>query len=303
MDSTSVQQVRRFNRAVTERTGALNERFLGRHRPLGEARLLWEVGRAGAEIRQLRARLALDSGYLSRLLRSLKRQGLLAVEASPADRRVRRVRLTRAGSAERAELDRRADAVARGLLEPLSDRQRAKLLSAMAQVERMLEASLVEVTLEDPTTRDARWCFEQYFAELDERFEAGFDPTRGISAHPAELTPPAGLLLLARVRGRAVGCGALKLHRDAPAELKRMWVDRAARGMGVGRRLLVELEGRARAAGARAVHLETNGCLTEAIDLYRRSGYVEVPAFNHEPYADHWFEKRLGPAPKRRSAH
>jgi DNA-binding MarR family transcriptional regulator/GNAT superfamily N-acetyltransferase len=295
MDSASIRRVRSFNRTVTERVGALNERFLGRHRPLGESRLLWEVGTEGAEIRELRARLSLDSGYLSRLLRSLEQQGLVVVGTSRRDRRVRRVRMTNAGSKERAELDRRSDALARGFLEPLNDRQRSKLLSAMAEVERLLNASLVEIVIEDPTTMDARWCFEQYFAELDERFDAGFEPSLSIPADATELTSPSGLLLLARMRGRAVGCGALKLHSDAPAELKRMWVSRDARGLGVGRRLLIELEGHAGAAGATVVHLETNRTLTEAISLYRSSGYVEAAAFNDEPYADHWFEKRLRP--------
>ena len=315
MDTASIQQVRRFNRTVTERVGALNDQFLGRGHSLGESRLLWEIGTRGAEIRELRARLSLDSGYVSRLLRTLEAQGLVAVEATRADGRVRRVRLTKAGAAERAELDRRANTVARGLLKPLSSHQRAKLLAAMTEVERLLSAALVTVAVEDPTTADARWCIGQYFAELDERFESGFDPTLGISADAPELTPPAGFLLLARIRGRAVGCVGLKLHANAPAEMKRMWLAREVRGMGVGRRLLTELEDRARAAGATVIHLETNGTLAEAIELYRRNGYAEVAPFNREPYAHHWFEKRLAassrpgasgrrprPAPIRRGA-
>jgi GNAT superfamily N-acetyltransferase len=162
----------------------------------------------------------------------------------------------------------------------------------------LLNASLVQIATEDPTSRNARWCFTQYFAELDERFEAGFDPSLSIPADAMKLRSPSGVLLLARMRGRAVGCGALKLHSDAPAELKRMWVSRDARGLGVGRRLLIELESHARAAGATVVHLETNRTLTEAISLYRSSGYVEVTAFNDEPYADHWFEKVLLPVPR-----
>jgi DNA-binding MarR family transcriptional regulator/GNAT superfamily N-acetyltransferase len=302
MDSASIQQVRRFNRTVTERVGALNDQFLGRQHSLGESRLLWEIGTRGAEIRELRARLSLDSGYVSRLLRSLEGQGLLAVEASRADGRVRRVRLTKAGAAERAELDRRANTVARGLLQPLSSDQRAKLLAAMGEVERLLNAALVTVSVEDPATADAQWCIGQYFAELDERFEGGFDPTRGISADAPELTWPVGFLLVARIRDRAIGCVGLKLHRGAPAEMKRMWVAPEARGLGVGRRLLAEVEERARAAGATVIHLETNGTLREAIELYRQNGYVEVAPFNREPYAHHWFEKRLGRRPNRRGA-
>ena len=97
--------------------------------------------------------------------------------------------LTEAGLGERAELDQRADAFARSLLEPLGESQRVKLVAAMAQVERLLIASMVQITVADPTSQDARWCIEQYFTELGERFETGFDPTLSISAHAHELVP------------------------------------------------------------------------------------------------------------------
>jgi ribosomal protein S18 acetylase RimI-like enzyme len=102
-----------------------------------------------------------------------------------------------------------------------------------------------------------------------------------------------GALLIARSKGAPVACGALKFHVDQPVELKRMWVAPEARGLGLGRRLLGELERYALANGATSVRLETNRSLTEAIQLYRSSGYHEVPAFNAEPYAHHWFEKPL----------
>src|SRR5256714_12378214 len=123
-----VSQVRRFNRIVTQRVGALDDHFLSRDRPLGEARLLWEIGRDGCDVRSLRARLDLDSGYLSRLLRSLESAGLVVVEHGERDRRVRAARLTPAGLAERAALDRGADELAEFLLEPLSDPQRERLV-------------------------------------------------------------------------------------------------------------------------------------------------------------------------------
>lgn len=293
MDSSTIQQVRSFNRTVAERVGVFGDRFLGRARPYGESRLLWEIGPDGIEVRVLRSRLALDSGYVSRVLRSLERHGLVTVETSPDDRRVRHVTLTAAGLEERAELDRRSDEVAAGFLEPLSVGQRARLVAAMAEVERLLRASQVTIGVEDPTRPDAWWCIEQYIAELNVRFEAGWDPARSISADPQELTPPSGLLVVARLKEQPVGCGALKFHGDAPAELKRMWVSPEARGLGVGRRLLLELERLAREAGAEVVRLETNRNLTEAVALYRSGGYREVPAFNAEPYAHHWFEKRL----------
>ena len=293
MDRAAVEQVRRFNRAVAERIDALNDQFLGRGRPMAESRILWEIGLHGIEVRHLRARLGLDSGYATRMVQSLERQRLVTTVASPEDGRVRIVQLTLAGQQEREELDSRSDVVAWSFLEPLEPGQRARLVTAMNEVERLLRASLTTLAVEDPTTADARWCIAQYFAELQTRFDGGFDPARSISADAHELVPPAGALLIARLREHPIGCGALKFHPDAPTELKRMWVAPEARGLGLGRRLLRELEHHARSAGATVVRLETNDALTEAISLYRASGYVEVPAFNDEPYAHHWFEKRL----------
>ena len=288
-----VGQVRSFNRTVTERVGALNETFLSRGRSLGQARLLWEIGQNGSDIRLLRARLDLDSGYLSRLLRSLEIEGLAAVERSEADGRVRTARLTGRGMAERAVLDRLSDEAAAALLGPLSDRQRTRLVTAMAEVERLLMASAIQVGVADPRDSSARACMRAYFEELSRRFEYGFDPARSNSADDEELSPPAGLLLLATLRGEPVGIGALRFDDNGPPDIKRMWVAGTARGLGLGRRLLAELEARAAGRGARVVRLETNRALAEAIALYRSAGYREVPAFNDEPYAHHWFEKDL----------
>ena len=151
----------------------------------------------------------------------------------------------------------------------------------------------VEVAPIDPAHPNARYCIHSYFAELDRRFDTGFDPSRSIPADDDELRLPAGLLLVATLGGEPIGCGALKFHDDAPAELKRMWVAESARGLGVGRRLLSELERSCRRTRRLTVRLETNKTLVEAIALYRSAGYVEVAAFNDEPYAHHWFEKHL----------
>ena len=298
MDAELVGAVRSFNRTVTMRIGALDDAYLARDRPLGASRLLWELDAAGLELRELRARLDLDSGYLSRLLRRLEADGLVVVDPDVDDGRVRRVRLTAAGRAERAVLDRLSDDLAWSLLEPLDDRRRTELVRAMVTVERLLRAGSVTVDVEDPASADALACLRSYYAELDARFDLGFDVAQSISAAPDELREPAGSFLVARLHGEPVGCGALKLHGRRPAEIKRMWVSSAARGLGVGRRLLAELEGRAGAHGVRTVRLETNRYLVEAIALYRSAGYREVAAFNAEPYADHWFEKRLPPRPR-----
>jgi DNA-binding MarR family transcriptional regulator len=244
-------------------------------------------------VRDLRRRLGLDSGYASRMLRSLEEQGLISVSASAADGRVRTARLTARGKREVGELDRRSDELASSILAPLDDAQRERLADAADTVRRLLEASLVTVAPEPAGSAEARWCIAQYFDELGRRFDTGFDPARSIPAAEADMTPPHGVLLVARLHGRPIGCGALKLHPGEPTELKRMWVDPSARGLGLGRRLLRELEQYAANAGTTTVRLETNGSLGEAIALYRSAGYDEVPAFNDEPYAHHWFEKRL----------
>ena len=288
-----VEQVRRFNRTVTQRVGALDDHFLARDRPLGEARVLWEIGRSGCEVRALRARLGLDSGHLSRLLRALEADGMVTVATGEHDRRVRVARLTPAGLAELAELDRRADALAASLLEPLTAGQRERLVGAMRDVERLLTAAMVEIVPVDPEHPDARQCLRSYFAELERRSGEPFDPLIGSTAEPDELRPPNGEMVVAYLRDEPVGCGALKQTADATIDIKRMWLAEAARGLGLGRRLLAELEERAARAGARTVRLETSDLLHEAVALYRSAGYEEVPAFNDEPFAHHWFAKRL----------
>jgi ribosomal protein S18 acetylase RimI-like enzyme len=149
------------------------------------------------------------------------------------------------------------------------------------------------VSESDPGHPLARACIQAYFAELGQRFDAGFDPDRSLPAEDDDLIPPAGVLLLATLHGEPVGIGAVRFHAGRPAEIKRMWVAAAARGLGLGRRLLADLESLAAARGASQARLETNRELAEAIALYRSAGYREVAAFNDEPYAHHWFEKDL----------
>ena len=292
-DEDLTARVRSFNRTVTQRVGALSDHYLARARPLGASRVLWEIGPGGTDARALRARLDLDSGYLSRLLRGLQDEGLIQVVPAEGDHRVRTAVLTDAGRAERAELDRLSDDLAAALLAPLNDRQRDQLAAAMGTVERLLTAGLVTFAVTDPASPEARACMAAYFAELGERFDGGFDPGASLPATDADLAEPSGLLLLARLHGEPVGCGALKFHGTEPAELKRMWVANRARGLGLGRRLLAELDNQARRHGVTVVRLETNQALTEAITLYRSAGYAEVSAFSDEQYAHHWFEKQL----------
>ncbi len=288
-----VQAVRRFNRLVTLRAGALEERFLGRDRPLGESRVLYEIGRAGASLRDLRTRLALDSGYLSRLVQRLEAAGLVELRAEEDDERVRQVELTAAGRAELAEIDRRSDEAASSILEPLDASQRARLAAAMDEVHRLLGYSVLHIEITDPDDPAARWCLSRYYEELAQLFEEGFEPEKSSAADTAGFAPPRGAFLVARIADRPVACGAVTLTSDAVGYIKRMWVDASVRGLGLGRRMLEALEATAADLGCDTVQLETNRALTTAIRLYRSAGYEEVDAFNDEHYAHHWFEKGL----------
>jgi DNA-binding MarR family transcriptional regulator/N-acetylglutamate synthase-like GNAT family acetyltransferase len=297
MHTQQLSAIRRFNRTLTQRVGALNDSFLGRGRPLGQARLLYEIGMEGADLSALRTRLALDSGYLSRLLRALERERLIQAAPSQNDARRRTVALSRKGRRELEEYNRQSDAHAKSVLEALTAEQRDRLVAAMGEVERLLIVSAVRIEIEPADSADAKWCLQQYYAELARRFDSGFDPGLSISASTAELTPPAGYFVVARTPAQPVGCGALKIKVGGVGEIKRMWVDASTRGLGVGQRVLQLLEETARGQGVRLLRLETNQTLKEAQALYRRNGYREVRAFNDEPYAHHWFEKTLLPVP------
>ncbi|HEY1930685.1 MAG TPA: helix-turn-helix domain-containing GNAT family N-acetyltransferase [Acetobacteraceae bacterium] len=293
MDAAQIQQVRRFNRLVTQRVGALDDSYLRRGRPLSEARVVFETGPQGADVRQLRDRLGLDSGYLSRLLRSLETQGLISVRKQADDARVRRVHLTAKGRREFAAYDKLSDQLAQSMIAPLSTTQRERLVTAMAEVERLVRAAAVDVRVEAPDSEDACWCLGEYFRELAQRFESGFDPDDGGAAADVEMRPPGGCFVVARLDGEPIGCGGMKRLDATTGEIKRVWTAPAARGQGVARRMLRCLETLAREAGVTTLCLDTNRSLTEAQAMYRQDGYHEIGRYNDNPYAHHWFEKRL----------
>ena len=293
MPDAAIQQVRRFNRLVTRRIGALDNSYLSRGRPLGEARLIFEIGLAGADARSLRAALGLDSGYLSRLLGALSAEGLIEVTRGRGDARVKRVALTAKGRGEFAAYERLSDELASAILAPLTPSQRQRLIAAMGEVERLLRAGAVAVAPEPAGSADAVRCLDAYYRELARRFDAGFDPAKGKPVGVEDMTPPRGWFFVARLDGRAVGCGALVRLGADEGEIKRVWTAPDARGLGVARRIVAAVETAARQAGLKTLKLDTNRALKEAHALYRALGYAEIGRYNDNPYADHWFEKRL----------
>src|SRR5258708_6802895 len=170
MTPHQVGQVRRFNRLYAQRLGVLDEDYLARGRPLAEARLLYEIGDGGADVKMLRQRLSLDSGYFSRLTRSLERQKLILVVNGAHDRRHKTLRLTAAGRKERAAYERLSDDLARSLAKGLSKGENERLVAALAEAERLIRKASVSIIADDPGSDAAKWCLAQYYRELDQRF-------------------------------------------------------------------------------------------------------------------------------------
>jgi DNA-binding MarR family transcriptional regulator len=275
VDAADIESFRQFNRFYTQTIGVLTDQYLGQDRPLGEARLLFEIGATGADLRDIRARLDLDAGYLSRMLRSLQDDGLVVVRPHPEDNRVRVAELTPAGQREVAEQNERARSAVGSILEPLDAEERAEVIAAMETLSPV-----------------ARHCLDAYADELDSRFPGGFDQ--------ADLVPPAdargkrGAFVVAREHEKAVGCGVIRTMEPGVGEIRHVWVAPSARRIGLGRRLLAELERQALARNLGIVKLDTHRVLTEAIAMYRACGYAEIPSYTEHVYADFWFEKRLG---------
>jgi DNA-binding MarR family transcriptional regulator/ribosomal protein S18 acetylase RimI-like enzyme len=286
-----VEQVRDFNRYYTRRLGMLTDRYLGQNRTLSEARLLFEIGTA-ADVRDLRIRLGLDSGYLSRLLRSLERQRLIRMRPHPSDGRARITELTPAGVRERSNLEARSRAGISELLRPLTAEQRDRLVAAQAQVRRLLRLAAVTIEPVDDGDSVVRYCLRAYASELAVRFPEGYDDST--LARPGELVGDAGALLVAREEGQPVGCVVWRRNGPDVAEVRNLWVGAEARGLGLGRRLLGVVEADAAAHGIAVMRLGTHRVLTEAIALYRSSGYSEIPPYDDSPYYQLAFEKPLG---------
>lgn len=292
-----VAAFRRFNRAFTRRIDALNDHYLGQDRTLGEARLLFEIASAGTpegiSLRELRTRLGLDAGYLSRMTKRLQDQGMITLATHPEDSRLRVARLTPAGHVEVEEQNRRADALAAGVLRGLDPDRRARLTEALTTAGRLLRLAAITVEHVDGHDPDARACLNAYADDLAARFPEGFD--RADLVTPEEVSGAAGAFFVAYEEGRPVGCGALRRLSPGVGEIKHVWVHPDARRLGLARRLLKALEQEALRRDWPTVRLDTHATLTEARAMYRSCGYTEIPAYAEHVYASHWFEKRLMP--------
>jgi DNA-binding MarR family transcriptional regulator len=286
-----VARVRRFNRAVTSEVGALDISFLGRGRPLGAARVLNAIGHGRSDVADLRDYLALDSGLMSRFLRSLEEEGLVTTTPHPDDARRRIARLTAAGRREFEAYETLSNAQAESMLARSS--QPEALLAAMDLVAAALARSRIGIDEVDPRGEPARYCLGEYYGELSRRFARGYDVALSRDPGAKDMTAPRGAFFVALSDGLPLGCVGLKGSGGDIAEIKRLWVAPAARGLGLGRRLMEAAETAARKLSITILRLDTNSTLAEAQQLYRKTGWTEIARFNDDPYPDLFFEKQL----------
>lgn len=286
-----VSRVRRFNRAVTSAVGALDTSFLGRGRPLGAARVLNAIGHGRSDVAEIRDYLGLDSGLMSRLLRSLEDEGLIETIAHDGDARRRVAKLTRTGRREFGAYEALSNTQAESFIAGHS--QREALLAAMDLVASALTRERIALAEMDPQSDEARYCLGEYYAELGRRFKQGFDVSLSRDPDAKDMRRPRGTFIVAISDTLPIGCVGLKGTDHGYAEIKRLWVAPAARGLRLGRRLMDAAEAIARGLGIALLRLDTNSALVEAGQLYRSTGWREIPRFNDDPYPDLFFEKRI----------
>jgi DNA-binding MarR family transcriptional regulator/predicted GNAT family acetyltransferase len=287
-----IARLRRFNRAVVREAGALDTSFLGRGRPLGAARVLHLVKPEGTDVALIRQRLGLDSGLMSRFLRALEREGLIKTEADPADRRRGVARLTPKGQAEVAAYEAISQDRANGLLSRAATRK-DEVLAAMDLIATLLNRDQVEIRPADPDAPEALACLRAYFDELGRRVPGiGADAFTLPDIGAYSYRPPQGRFLVAWSDDLPVGCVSLRPLDGTTAEVKRLWVHDSARGQGLARRMMAAIEVEARAMGFSTLKLDTNSALTEAVDLYRATGWTGIAPYTDAP-ADTWLGKVL----------
>lgn len=287
-----VAALRRFNRFYTQKIGVLEEGLLASPFSLAEARVLHDLARAG-EVSAARVgkELELDRGYLSRILRGFERRGLISRTLSTEDRRVSLLRLTDAGEAAFAELDQSSQQAIGALLRPLPEAEQSRLIAAAATIERTLGGRADDralVVLRPPRAGDLGWVvsrhgaiyaqeygwnseFEALVGEIAAQFLHGFDPGREAC-------------WIAERQGEIVGSVMLVAGSERVAKLRLLLVEPAARGFGIGSRLVDECLRFARQAGYREMTLWTNSVLVAARRLYERAGFHLVASEPHHSF-------------------
>ncbi|MET1413176.1 helix-turn-helix domain-containing GNAT family N-acetyltransferase [Roseibium sp. HPY-6] len=291
MKIDQISRVRNFARSVAVEVGALEDSFLNRGRPLGSARVLNAIGLGYQKVSDIRNFLKLDTGLLSRLLRGLEAEGLIETAPNPEDRRSRVTKLTKAGAKEFDIYEQLSNERAAAILERHKDARR--LLDAMDTVTVALSREHIVFEEVDYASVIATKCLSAFAAELSARLGLEFDLKKSGDPELSQMEHPHGTFVVARLDDMPVGCVGVKGNGGSLAEIKRMWIAPAARGLGLARRLMTTAEDAAQAIGIRTLRLDTNSTLHEAVRLYRSMGWTEIDRFNDDPYPDLFFEKQL----------
>lgn len=290
-DETGVAEIRAFNRFYTRLLGALNEGLLRSPYSLAESRLLYELGSRGhTTAADLAVELGMDPGYLSRLLRKLRDGRLVESTASPDDGRAQILALTPGGVAAFRALDRESREEVRALVAPLGARETAAVLGAMRTLRRLLEPAAPQHPVDVRPFRigeighivsrhgvlyheEHGWdgTFEGFVAEIAGAFAVRHDPLRE------------GCWVADR-DGEVLGSVFVVDAGDGTAKLRMLYVEPAARGLGVGRKLVGQAIGFARAAGYRRMTLWTNDILHSARHIYETFGFRLVAEERHRSF-------------------
>jgi DNA-binding MarR family transcriptional regulator/GNAT superfamily N-acetyltransferase len=292
-----IHSVRRFNRFYTKQIGVLNEGLLESPFSLAEVRLLYEVAHREQSTAGLLAReLALDDGYLSRMLRGLQGRGLIARTPAPGDRRQRLLALTPKGRNVFASLNARSDEQVALMLRALSPAEQERLVHAMASIERLLrrdgstQPAVAPYLLRPHRPGDMGWVVYRhgvlYSQEYgwDERFEA---LVAGIVAQFVQhFDSRRERCWIAEKDGENVGSVFLVKHTTTVAKLRLLLVEPSARGMGIGHRLVDECVRFARMAGYHRITLWTNSVLHAARRIYEQAGFVLTKEEPHQSFGE-----------------
>jgi DNA-binding MarR family transcriptional regulator/N-acetylglutamate synthase-like GNAT family acetyltransferase len=295
-----VAAVRAFNRFYTREIGVLTEHLLDSPYSLTEARVIFELAqRETTEVGGLRRELGLDAGYLSRMLARLAAAGILTRERSTADGRRQLVRLTAEGRAAFRQLDGRSAVEIARLLDRLREPDRERLVGAMREIRRLLEAQQAapEVRLRPPGPGDMGWVVQRHGALYareygwDESFEALV--ARIVADYVERRNPEREAAWIAQLDGRPVGCVLCVKREEQVAQLRLLLVEPDARGMGVGSRLVEECLVFAAGAGYREIVLWTNDVLVDARRIYQRAGFElreeeSHHSFGHDLVGQYW---------------
>ena len=277
-----VEAVRGFNRFYTRQIGVLKPGMVGSPYTLPEARVIYALGRDGQSTATAIGReLALDLGYLSRLLQSLRRRGLVQAKRAAHDARQQHLTLSEKGRKAFTLIDSRSRDEMAQMLAPLESEQRGKLVSAMQTVESLLNADNApgEITLREPRPGDMGWVTERHavlYYEQD-RWGAGFEAlVAGIVKDFLEnFDPKRERCWIAERNGERVGC-VFVVNDKGEARLRLLLVEPSARGSGLGRRLVEECIAFSRANGYRKLVLWTHSHLTAARAIYARTGFKKL---------------------------